>query len=117
MTANEIVAFNIKKNREEADIKQTAFAKALGINVGRLSAIENGKADISISLVEKIAKILNKNFYEILSVPQTVNSGNISNSPDSINFNLSNNNSVIKNDIAEKAIDLLEKILKEIKKT
>jgi transcriptional regulator with XRE-family HTH domain len=54
MNIQQLVGFNLKKLREEKNIKQTTLASKLSLSVQTLSAIENGKKDLRISHLEKI---------------------------------------------------------------
>lgn len=50
---------NLKKIRKERKINQTEFAKSLDISQSYLSDLENGRKNISMNTVQKIAKKLN----------------------------------------------------------
>jgi transcriptional regulator with XRE-family HTH domain len=50
---------NLKKVRKERKIKQTDFAKSLGISQSYLSDLENGRKNISMNTVQRIADKLN----------------------------------------------------------
>ena len=50
---------NIKQYRQEAGIKQSDFAKSIGITSTTLSKIELGKGNIKLDLLSKISEKLN----------------------------------------------------------
>ncbi|WP_353462676.1 helix-turn-helix transcriptional regulator [Mammaliicoccus sciuri] len=50
---------NLKKIRKERKINQTDFAKSLDISQSYLSDLENGRKNISMNTVQKIAEKLN----------------------------------------------------------
>lgn len=54
--------------RNNADIKQEAFAKELGISRTTLSFIENGSQAPSFEVLVKLAQITNINFNELIDV-------------------------------------------------
>lgn len=72
MKANEIIARNIQRHREGAELKQETLAKTLGITASALSQIETGKTEITITRVEQIAKALNKSFFDLVTTPNHI---------------------------------------------
>ena len=54
--------------RNNADFKQEAFAKELGISRTTLSFIENGSQAPSFEVLVKLAQITNINFNELIDV-------------------------------------------------
>lgn len=51
----------IKKIREEADLTQAEFAKALGVSTVLISMVETGQKEVSKKLLIRIAERLNVN--------------------------------------------------------
>ncbi len=49
----------IKKIRDEADLTQAEFAKALGVSAVLIAMVETGQKEVSKSLLIKIAEALN----------------------------------------------------------
>jgi len=58
--------FRIKQCRKIRGIDQTSLAQKIGITREYLSAIENGHKDPSISLLKKIAKVLNTTIKDLI---------------------------------------------------
>ncbi|MBX9732692.1 MAG: helix-turn-helix domain-containing protein [Chitinophagaceae bacterium] len=107
MKAKEIIARNIQRHREMAELKQETLANLLEITPSALSQIETGKTELTITRVEQIAKALNKSFYELITTPNHV--GGIQNE------NLSNNDSSLTKSVSEliKSVSILvEKLSK-----
>jgi len=50
----------IKKVRQSMGLTQDGFAKLLGVTRMHYNCVENGRCDISIKLLEKVAKISGK---------------------------------------------------------
>jgi transcriptional regulator with XRE-family HTH domain len=59
---NEIFGKLVKKYREAAGLKQEDFAHDVGCSVTYLSEIENGKANITFDLANRIGSRLRMNF-------------------------------------------------------
>jgi transcriptional regulator with XRE-family HTH domain len=66
MDIKKSIGYNIKKLREEKGLKQSTLASQLSVSVQTLSAIENGKKDLKLSQVEKIASCLNVSIVDLL---------------------------------------------------
>lgn len=60
---------NIRKWRSLKGFKQTTFAGLIGTSKTTLSKIENGKSDISISRLQKMAVCLNIKTTQLFSDP------------------------------------------------
>ncbi|HET6400786.1 MAG TPA: helix-turn-helix transcriptional regulator [Candidatus Kapabacteria bacterium] len=58
MTAPELVGKNIRAYRERIGLSQEAFADAAGLHRTYITQVEQGKRNISISNIFKIAKAL-----------------------------------------------------------
>jgi len=63
---NEIFGKLVKKYREEASLSQEQFAHDVGCSVTYLSEIENGKANITFELANRIGSKLRMNFKDAL---------------------------------------------------
>lgn len=61
----------IKQLRQERLIKQTTLAGQLQISVQTLSAIENGKCDITLKTLEQLSKVLNTTISYVIDPPAT----------------------------------------------
>ncbi|MDU2196965.1 MAG: helix-turn-helix transcriptional regulator [Peptostreptococcaceae bacterium] len=57
---------NIKKERVLRDIKQQDLAKSVGITPQYLRRIEKDEVDVKLSLIRKIAKILDITVNELI---------------------------------------------------
>ncbi|WP_034680846.1 helix-turn-helix domain-containing protein [Chryseobacterium piperi] len=62
---------NIKVIRELKNLTQEYVAERLDMPVGNYSKIENGKTDITLSKLEKIAEVLQVDYQQILSLNPT----------------------------------------------
>ncbi len=103
------LGYNIRKWRELKDIKQPDLAKPLGKDKSWVSAVENGKLDISFLQLNEIANVLDVNpgvlcndFSTILNITQSNNKA----------ANVYGNN----NSSSEDLIDLVKQILENLKK-
>ncbi len=64
---------NIRRWRELHEMKGEELAQKIGINKASLSNIENGKTDVTLHKLEKIAKVLNLSMNQLLfSDPQSI---------------------------------------------
>lgn len=108
------VSENIKKFRELKDITRENIASRLDMSVSGFSKIERGEIDLTLSKLDKIAKVLGVSPSQILSFDAT----NI--------FNVSNNNQVglgtdkatinnVSNEHTEKYIKKLEEEIERLK--
>jgi transcriptional regulator with XRE-family HTH domain len=66
MDIKKSIGYNIKKLREEKGLKQSTLASQLSVSVQTLSTIENGKKDLKLSQIEKIASCLNVSIIDLL---------------------------------------------------
>lgn len=55
----------VRKFRQERGISQEAFAHMADLDRTYISSIENGERNVSIVVIEKIAKALNVKFIEL----------------------------------------------------
>lgn len=108
MDATKLVGQNIKRYRIEKGIKLETLAAAIRIEKGTMSKIENGKSEITISRIEKIAEALQVDYN--LLVSNTIQHISFNNSPNSggINGNNHSNNDAILNRILELSEKVLE---------
>lgn len=67
MALSKVIGRNIKHIRETKGIKQVHLAKILKMTPASVSYIENGKSDVSIGKLEKIAKALEVNILDFFS--------------------------------------------------
>lgn len=65
MTLEEKLGKTIMLRRRKQLISQEDFARKAGINRSYMSHIENGKRDVSINIIEKIAKALGVTLAEL----------------------------------------------------
>lgn len=65
MTLEEKLGKTIMLRRRKQLISQEDFARKAGINRSYMSHIENGKRDVSITIIEKIAKALGVTLAEL----------------------------------------------------
>lgn len=61
------ISENIKKFRELADITRKEMASHLELSLSAYSKIERGETDLTVSKLEKIAKILNVDLAKLLN--------------------------------------------------
>lgn len=61
---------NIKLIRLEKNIKQEVIADVLGFDIANYSRIENGKQDLRIGQLEKIASLFGMNVIDIYTYPK-----------------------------------------------
>ena len=57
----------IRKYRKELGASQETIAEKAGIHRTYLSAIENGKADLSLSIADKVTKALGKKLSQVIA--------------------------------------------------
>lgn len=62
-----IIGHNIRELRKQSHMRQIDLAVMVGIDCSYLSAIENGKRNLSILLLQNIATVLNVSVKELLS--------------------------------------------------
>ena len=62
-----IIGHNIRELRKQSHMRQIDLAVMVGIDCSYLSAIENGKRNPSILLLQNIATVLNVSAKELLS--------------------------------------------------
>ncbi len=60
---------NIKKIRIAKNINQDVIAMALGFDVSNWNKIENGKQQLKVNQLEKIAQVLGVNVIDIFTYP------------------------------------------------
>ena len=65
-----LIGKNIQRWRSFKGKKQETLAKEVGISRIMLSRYENGRSEISIKLLEKIAKLLDVSIDELLVLPK-----------------------------------------------
>lgn len=68
MDTNQLTASNIKNARKNKQISQREFAKLLDLSPAAVNRIENGMVEISIVTLEKISKVLEVEFTELLNL-------------------------------------------------
>jgi transcriptional regulator with XRE-family HTH domain len=61
---------NILKIRKEKGIAQEVIAEALGADTSVISNIENGKRELKVSELEKIAKVLGVDVLYLITYPE-----------------------------------------------
>lgn len=54
----EILAFKLKELRKEKNLTQSQLAEKLGMEKGQISKIENGKFNLTLATINKIASAL-----------------------------------------------------------
>jgi len=54
----EILAFKLKELRKEKNLTQSQLAEKLGMEKGQISKIENGKFNLTLTTINKIASAL-----------------------------------------------------------
>lgn len=64
------VVENIKKIRIEKSINQELIAEALGVDVSVISNMENGKRELKVSELEKIANALREDVLYLFTYPK-----------------------------------------------
>lgn len=62
-----IFGAKIKEYRKQLGLSQEAVAEKAGIHRTYVSAIENGKTDLSLSIADKIAKALGKKLSQVIA--------------------------------------------------
>ena len=67
MNINKQIGAKIKMIREANNIKQVTLARQVGISIQTLSSIENGKSEITLTKLDKLAKGLQVNVNELLA--------------------------------------------------
>jgi transcriptional regulator with XRE-family HTH domain len=65
MDLNQKTAIRIKEAREQRNISQEHFAKAIALSPSACSRLENGKTQITINTLDKIAKELKLSITEL----------------------------------------------------
>lgn len=60
-----IVSQNVKTYREEKHMNMNTLAKKSGVAYDRIYKLENSDANITVDSLEKIAKALDKELYEL----------------------------------------------------
>ncbi|PIR44515.1 MAG: DNA-binding protein [Candidatus Vogelbacteria bacterium CG10_big_fil_rev_8_21_14_0_10_51_16] len=65
-TTNKRLGANMRRIREEKSLLQKDFAKKVGLDAAYLSNIENGKMNVTIATLEKIAKALGVQLKELM---------------------------------------------------
>jgi transcriptional regulator with XRE-family HTH domain len=60
------IGVNIKRLREDRNIKQSEIADLIGMHRSNYSKIENGQREISLAAVDKIAKFFNITIDELV---------------------------------------------------
>lgn len=72
---------NIKKLRIEKNVNQDVIAMALGFDVSNWNKIENGKQQLKVNQLEKIAQVLGVRVIDIFTYPEVyVNPSELTNS-------------------------------------
>ena len=66
MDLRAVVGRNIKRMRERRGLPQDALAHDAGIHVTYLSGVENGKRNITLLVLERLARALDVSESEIL---------------------------------------------------
>lgn len=64
------VIYNIKKIRNEKNISQEVIALALGFDVSNWNKIENGKQQLKVNQLEKIAQVLDVRVIDLFTYPE-----------------------------------------------
>lgn len=65
LSVKEKIGRNIKKLRCDKNLSQEKLAELMGLSTPAISNIENGKTLTSFATLEKMAKVLNVNLYEL----------------------------------------------------
>lgn len=60
----------LKALRVESDLSQAELAEAAGVNVTYVSALERGRREPGLAIVERLAKALNVTPAEMLTAPK-----------------------------------------------
>lgn len=80
---------NIKKLRIEKNINQDVIAMALGFDVSNWNKIENGKQQLKVNQLEKIAQVLGVRVIDLFTYPEVyVNPSSLKNEHISITFDV-----------------------------
>ena len=70
------IGVNIKRLREDRDIKQSEIADLIGMHRSNYSKIENGQREISLAAIDKIAQFFNISIDELVhlgdDIPQEI---------------------------------------------
>lgn len=106
----------IKRIREYKNLTQKYLADELGMTQGAYSKIEMGESDISVTRLEKIAKLFDMKLEELLTfdnvVFNTTNNPNGGNVMSQVTYTISEN----ERRLYEKQIDTLKEELEFLKK-
>lgn len=70
MSLQAVVGRNIRRLREERGLAQDAFAYEAGVHVTYLSGIENGNRNITLGVLERIAKALSVSEASLVQRPK-----------------------------------------------
>ncbi len=62
-----VLGMNVRKAREAARLTQDQLARAIGVTHPTINRLENGKQNVTLDVVEKIAKRLNVEVYSLFS--------------------------------------------------
>jgi len=62
-----IFGAKLKEHRKKQGFSQEAVAEKAGIHRTYVSAIENGKTDLSLSIAEKVANALGKKLSDVIA--------------------------------------------------
>lgn len=62
---------NIREIRLQKAVSQSVIAEALGVDTAVVSNIENGKRELKVSELEKIAKALSISVIDLITFPKT----------------------------------------------
>lgn len=62
---------NIRKIRLQKSLNQSVIADALGVDTAVVSNIENGKRELKVSELEKIASALSVSVVDLITFPKT----------------------------------------------
>lgn len=71
------IAFNLRRVRKDKGISQSALAERSGLSRRMISAIEGGKANISIQSVDQLAAALEISFAQLVRRPAFTDTRNI----------------------------------------
>lgn len=66
------IGINIRRLREDRNIKQSEIADLVGMHRSNYSKIENGQREISIAAVDKIAKFFNVTIDELVHMNEDI---------------------------------------------
>ena len=60
----------LKALREKTGLSQEKVARAAGVSNGTYARLEQGKGDPSVTTIQKLARVLGPEVYDLLKVPQ-----------------------------------------------